>query len=85
MSRDWLISVCVKCETLDFVLKCDLFHAGDASFSTKLLCEMKIIHAELLKYESIVQIRVKIFPRSFKGRYIFEDYIYILKEIRSSL
>ena len=43
MSRDWLMSVRVKWDMLDFgAVKCDLFcDARDASFSIKLLCEMR--------------------------------------------
>ena len=38
--------------------------------------EMRIIGVKLLNYESIVQIKVKILRRSFRGRYLLEDYTY---------
>ena len=45
---------------LDFgALKCELLYARDASFSIKLLCEMRIIGVKLLNNVSIVETRVK--------------------------
>ena len=41
MSRDWLISVRMKCDTFNFVaLRCDLIYARQASFSLKMIPEM---------------------------------------------
>ena len=73
ISSDWLISVRVKCLIM--------FSAPEASFSIKLLREMRIIGVKLLNYESIVQIRVKILRRPFRGRYILDDYTYSRNKI----
>ena len=56
------ISIRAKCEMLDFgAVKCDIH-------------EMRIIDVKLVSCESIVQIRLKILRRPFRGRYILEDY-----------
>ena len=67
MSRDCLISVCVKCKMFGFcVVKYDFFYAREALFSIKLICKMSIIDIKLLNYESIVQSRnsLEAFQRS---------------------
>ena len=48
-------------------VKCDMFYAREASFSIKLLCEMRIIGVKLLNYEWIVEIKVEILRRPFRG------------------
>ena len=64
-SRDWLISVRIKCDTFNFVaLRCDLFYARQ-------LPEM-ILDVKTLNYESIVQIRVKILQRLLRSIHIEE-------------
>ena len=55
-----LANIC-SCEMHDSdAVKCDLLYAHEASFSIKLLCEMRIIAVKLLDYDLIVQIRAKI-------------------------
>ena len=71
----WLISVRVKCMISSDAVKCDLFYAREASFSIKLLREMRTIG------ESTVQMRVKIRWTPFRGQYLLIHN----EEIRSSL
>ena len=66
-----------SCEMLDIgAVKCYFLYARKASFSIKLLCEMRIIGVKLLNYKSTVQIRVKILRGPFRCRYTLEDYTY---------
>ena len=57
-------------------VKCDLFHAREVSFSLKMLGKMTIIGVKLVNCDSIVQIRVKISRRPFRGRHILDNYSY---------
>ena len=60
---------------LDFGgVKCDLFNAHKARVSIEMLGGMKIIDVGLLKWDSIVQVRVKYILRPLRSRCILENY-----------
>ena len=55
---------------LDFgAVKCDLFCACEVSFSIKMVGKIRIIGVNIVNCDLIVQIRMKILRRPFRGRY----------------
>ena len=69
MSCDWLISLRVKCETLDVILVplnviCSSYR--EASVSIKLLCEMRIIGVNYSRFQLDFEKSLRMFVCKFR-------------------